>query len=570
MFFLDYRLLNIPCGVCGDRSTGKHYGVYSCDGCSGFFKRSIHKNRSYICKASGHLKGKCTIDRHHRNHCRACRLNKCFLAQMNEESVQHERGPRKSNNNNIKNLTSIINSTIEESTNKQNEEYPLNLSIHQNNSKINHNNNINNNDINRNLNQAVETQSICLNESIQCSVGRLFEMNSFNATATTTTTTTTNIPSSSSSMINLLSQKYDLKLFTKLMHNFYNLWINNNKHTLTYPFCTINQFDNKVKDLNLNELNIDQQSIIYPWNQWLLLTTDYLSLSNNLQETLFTKFNNPKLTSDNTQWNIDYPNSHSDYSDYDYSNSQFMKMLNTNHHFNWNQFVKLNDWHKMRIGLQILTNMIHWIRYYFVLDNIDLQSNDNHDKKIDITNTNWIYLFYVHVMEYILYNFQDNHTTDSVTAKDKPQSNNFNTSHDSFANFMMINDYDSSLDISISFVQNLIDFNLTKEEIEYLKFKIFNKNNLNLIQTTMNHHPTVFTADSLIRYDLINTLCEYLLNFNENWLKQLSLQIFFTAIISSHNNNNNYSSNQRENRLILDNILRNLLNTIIIIYTEMK
>ncbi|VDO89623.1 unnamed protein product [Schistosoma margrebowiei] len=83
---LNYRLLNIPCGVCGDRSTGKHYGVYSCDGCSGFFKRSIHKNRSYTCKASGNLKGKCTIDRHHRNHCRACRLNKCFLAQMNEES----------------------------------------------------------------------------------------------------------------------------------------------------------------------------------------------------------------------------------------------------------------------------------------------------------------------------------------------------------------------------------------------------------------------------------------------------------------------------------------------------
>ncbi|CAH8539769.1 unnamed protein product [Schistosoma mattheei] len=86
----NYRLLNIPCGVCGDRSTGKHYGVYSCDGCSGFFKRSIHKNRSYTCKASGNLKGKCTIDRHHRNHCRACRLNKCFLAQMNEEKCMND------------------------------------------------------------------------------------------------------------------------------------------------------------------------------------------------------------------------------------------------------------------------------------------------------------------------------------------------------------------------------------------------------------------------------------------------------------------------------------------------
>lgn len=54
-------------------------------GCSGFFKRSIHRNRIYTCKATGDLKGRCPVDKTHRNQCRACRLAKCFQSSMNKD-----------------------------------------------------------------------------------------------------------------------------------------------------------------------------------------------------------------------------------------------------------------------------------------------------------------------------------------------------------------------------------------------------------------------------------------------------------------------------------------------------
>lgn len=38
------------CAICGDRATGKHYGAASCDGCKGFFRRSVRKNHVYSCR----------------------------------------------------------------------------------------------------------------------------------------------------------------------------------------------------------------------------------------------------------------------------------------------------------------------------------------------------------------------------------------------------------------------------------------------------------------------------------------------------------------------------------------
>uniref|UniRef100_A0A158R681 Nuclear receptor domain-containing protein n=1 Tax=Syphacia muris TaxID=451379 RepID=A0A158R681_9BILA len=90
-------LLGVPCRVCQDHSSGKHYGIFSCDGCAGFFKRSIRRHRQYVCKnRGGGQEGKCLVDKTHRNQCRACRLRKCLEIGMNKEAVQHERGPRNS------------------------------------------------------------------------------------------------------------------------------------------------------------------------------------------------------------------------------------------------------------------------------------------------------------------------------------------------------------------------------------------------------------------------------------------------------------------------------------------
>lgn len=41
------------CAVCSDYASGYHYGVWSCEGCKAFFKRSI-QGGSHICTTSVH------------------------------------------------------------------------------------------------------------------------------------------------------------------------------------------------------------------------------------------------------------------------------------------------------------------------------------------------------------------------------------------------------------------------------------------------------------------------------------------------------------------------------------
>merc|ERR1739838_43681 len=75
------------CAVCGDRASGKHYGVYSCEGCKGFFKRTVRKYLSYTCRDEK----ECVIDKRQRNRCQYCRYKKCLAMGMKKEAVQDER-----------------------------------------------------------------------------------------------------------------------------------------------------------------------------------------------------------------------------------------------------------------------------------------------------------------------------------------------------------------------------------------------------------------------------------------------------------------------------------------------
>jgi nuclear factor 4 len=76
-----------PCCVCGDKSTGTHYGTVSCNGCKGFFRRTILRNQRFTCR----FNKQCVIDKNFRCACRYCRFQKCLAAGMKREAIQFER-----------------------------------------------------------------------------------------------------------------------------------------------------------------------------------------------------------------------------------------------------------------------------------------------------------------------------------------------------------------------------------------------------------------------------------------------------------------------------------------------
>uniref|UniRef100_A0AAV2MU18 Steroidogenic factor 1 n=1 Tax=Knipowitschia caucasica TaxID=637954 RepID=A0AAV2MU18_KNICA len=75
------------CPVCGDKVSGYHYGLLTCESCKGFFKRTVQNNKRYTCAENQ----ECKIDKTQRKRCPFCRFQKCLNVGMRLEAVRADR-----------------------------------------------------------------------------------------------------------------------------------------------------------------------------------------------------------------------------------------------------------------------------------------------------------------------------------------------------------------------------------------------------------------------------------------------------------------------------------------------
>merc|ERR1719361_809935 len=91
------------CNICEDRATGLHYGIITCEGCKGFFKRTVQNKRVYSCVADGN----CEINKAQRNRCQFCRFKKCLQQGMVLAAVREDRMPGGRNSGAVYNMYKV-------------------------------------------------------------------------------------------------------------------------------------------------------------------------------------------------------------------------------------------------------------------------------------------------------------------------------------------------------------------------------------------------------------------------------------------------------------------------------
>ncbi|KAK2893701.1 nuclear receptor subfamily 5, group A, member 5 [Channa argus] len=75
------------CPVCGDKVSGYHYGLLTCESCKGFFKRSVQNDKHYTCAEQQ----SCPMNLSQRKRCPFCRFQKCLAVGMKREAVRADR-----------------------------------------------------------------------------------------------------------------------------------------------------------------------------------------------------------------------------------------------------------------------------------------------------------------------------------------------------------------------------------------------------------------------------------------------------------------------------------------------
>lgn len=73
-----------PCRICGEKASGFHYGVNTCEACKGFFRRSLMRKEEYKCPGMSN----CEICPGKRNSCAFCRFKKCLAMGMSKEAIK--------------------------------------------------------------------------------------------------------------------------------------------------------------------------------------------------------------------------------------------------------------------------------------------------------------------------------------------------------------------------------------------------------------------------------------------------------------------------------------------------
>ncbi|KAL1020882.1 hypothetical protein UPYG_G00005920 [Umbra pygmaea] len=114
------------CKVCGDIASGFHYGVHACEGCKGFFRRSIQQNINYkMCVKNEN----CLVMRMNRNRCQHCRFKKCLSVGMSRDAVRFGRIPKREKQRLLDEMQSYMNSLNESNTNMDVDSSPISESL---------------------------------------------------------------------------------------------------------------------------------------------------------------------------------------------------------------------------------------------------------------------------------------------------------------------------------------------------------------------------------------------------------------------------------------------------------